>query len=54
VIVTLIQVDDNTWAGPSGTALTGGQTDAFWAGMLYVNVHSDANKGGELRVQLKP
>jgi len=54
VIVTLIQVDDSTWAVPSGTTLTGGQTDAFWAGMLYVNVHSDANKGGELRAQLKP
>jgi hypothetical protein len=54
VIVTLTKVDDNTWAVPSGTTLTGSQTDAFWAGMLYVNVHSDANKGGELRAQLKP
>jgi hypothetical protein len=54
VIVTLIPVDDSTWAVPSGTTLTGAQNDAFWAGMLYVNVHSDANKGGELRVQLKP
>ena len=53
VIVTLIQVDDNTWAVPSGITLTGGQTDAFWAGMLYVNVHSEPNKGGELRAQLK-
>jgi CHRD domain len=54
VIVTLVKVDDNTWAVPSGTTLSGTQNDAYWAGMLYVNVHSDANKGGEIRAQLKP
>lgn len=28
--------------------------DAFKAGHLYVNVHTPANKGGEIRGQLNP
>jgi len=54
VIVTLIKLDDNTWAVPSGTTLTPAQNDAYWAGMLYVNVHTNAHQGGEVRAQLKP
>ena len=34
--------------------LTDAQYEAFKAGNLYVNVHSAANKGGEIRGQLKP
>ena len=34
--------------------LTDAQYEAFKAGNLYVNVHSDANKGGEIRGQLRP
>jgi hypothetical protein len=48
--------------GAAGTAtitvgadtLTDAQYEAFKAGNLYVNVHSDANKGGEIRGQLRP
>jgi hypothetical protein len=52
--VTLVKTGDNIWAVPLGSALTDAQYQAYWDGLLYVNVHSDANKGGEIRAQLKP
>ncbi len=39
---------------PEGSKLTDEQYAAYKAGNLYVNVHSAANKGGEIRAQLKP
>ena len=42
------------WSIPAGAKFTNQQYDAFKAGNTYVNVHSDANKGGEIRGQLKP
>jgi CHRD domain-containing protein len=55
VIVTLTKSSDgNTWSVPAGAKLTDAQYDAYKAGGLYVNVHSAANKGGEIRGQLKP
>jgi hypothetical protein len=53
-IVTLVKTGPNSWAVPSGATLTDAQYQAYWDGLLYVNVHSDANKGGEIRAQLKP
>jgi hypothetical protein len=44
---------DNVWEVPAGAKLTDAQYDAYKAGNLYVNVHSAANKGGEIRAQLK-
>jgi CHRD domain-containing protein len=55
VIITLAKGSDgNTWSVPAGAKLTDAQYDAYKAGGLYVNVHSAANKGGEVRGQLKP
>ena len=46
--------DGNTWSVPAGAKLSDAQYEAYKAGNLYVNVHSAANKGGEIRGQLKP
>ena len=55
VIVPLVKGSDgSTWSVPAGAKLTDAQYDAYKAGNLYVNVHSAANKGGEVRGQLKP
>jgi hypothetical protein len=53
VIVPLTK-KDNTYSVPAGTKLTDEQYAAYKAGNLYVNVHSAANKGGEVRGQIKP
>ena len=53
-IVTLKKVSDNSWAIPEGTKLTDEQLASYNAGQLYINVHSNENKGGEIRGQLKP
>ena len=54
VIIPLTKSADGVWSVPPGARLTGDQLKAYRAGDLYVNVHSDMNKGGEIRTQLKP
>lgn len=54
VIVPLTKSGDNAWAVSAGAKFTDAQYAAFQAGNLYVNVHSAANKDGEIRGQLKP
>jgi len=54
VAVPLEKKGEGEWAVPAGAKLTDDQYKAFKAGHLYVNVHSDAHKGGEIRGQLKP
>jgi hypothetical protein len=54
VVIGLTKTADNVWSVPAGAKLTDGQYEDYKAGNLYVNVHSVANKGGEIRAQLKP
>jgi hypothetical protein len=54
VAVTLNRNGDNGWVAPPGAMLTEAQYKAYLAGEIYVNVHSDAHKGGEIRGQLNP
>jgi hypothetical protein len=53
VIVPFTKTADNTFAAPDGAKLTEAQYESFKQGKLYVNVHSAANPGGEVRAQLK-
>jgi hypothetical protein len=53
VIVPLTKSGD-TYTAPAGAKLNDAQMAAYKAGNLYVNVHSEANKGGEVRGQLNP
>lgn len=54
VIIPLTKGADGTWTVPAGTKLNEDQMKSYKAGALYVNVHSEANKGGEIRAQLTP
>ena len=51
VIIPLTKSGD-TYTVPAGAKLNAAQMNAFKAGGLYVNVHTAANKGGEVRGQL--
>jgi CHRD domain len=53
-IITLEKGADSSWSVPSGSKLTDAQYKSFKAGNLYVNVHSEEHKSGEIRAQLKP
>lgn len=52
VLIPLAQAPDGTWKAPAGTKLDKEALDLLVSGRLYVNVHSEKFKGGEIRVQL--
>lgn len=54
IIIPLEKKGDNEWVVPANAKLTDAQYKAYKAGDLYVNVHSAAHQGGEIRDQLKP
>ena len=54
MIIPLTKSGDNTFTVPAGTKLTDAQMESLKSGNLYVNVHSAANPGGEIRAQLGP
>ncbi len=53
VIVPFTKEGDK-FSAPAGAKLTPEQMKAFKDGDLYVNIHSAAHPGGEVRAQLKP
>lgn len=54
VIVPMDKTGDNEWSTKPGAKLTDAQFESFKAGRLYFNVHTAANKGGEVRGQIRP
>ena len=54
IIVPLTKGPDNTWSAAAGAKLTDAQYASYLAGNLYVNVHTAANKGGEVCSPLTP
>ena len=53
IIIPLTRTADDVWSVPAGAKLTEEQYESYKAGNLYVNVHTPAHKGGEIRGQIQ-
>ena len=54
VAIGLTKSSDTMWVVPAGAKFNDDQYKAFLAGETYLNFHTPANKGGEIRGQLQP
>ena len=54
IVFPLVRSGDTSFTVPPNVMLNEAQQAALKAGKLYVNVHTEAHPGGELRGQLKP
>lgn len=54
VVVPLTKTSDSSFSVAPDTKLTDAQYESYRAGNFYVNVHSAAFPGGEIRAQLTP
>lgn len=54
VILKLSKSSADTWSVLAGSQLSDAQYESYKAGNLYINVHSAAIPGGEIRGQLIP
>jgi hypothetical protein len=54
VAIGLVKAGGHDWVVPAGAKFTEEQYKAFLAGETYVNFHTPAHKGGEIRGQLTP
>jgi len=54
VAIGLTRSSDTVWVVPEGAKFSESQYKAFLVGETYVNFHTAANKGGEIRAQIVP
>ena len=53
-VIVPFKKEGDAWVANAGAKLSDEQYAAYKAGNLYVNVHSAAHPGGEIRAQIKP
>ena len=54
VVVTLTRSSDDVWLIPAGVVLNDANFASYQKGELFVDVHTSAHPGGEIRAQVGP